>query len=178
MSEDDPNAIAILPLGDIDIEAKCFTLTGRVADTWAQFEFHIDRTIWQLASLNDAAGACLTAQFIGVHPRFRALSSLMRLHGVQDGELTKELASIEGTSQSIADDRNRMIHDPWMYQVTNDRSIPTKHGKLRITAKKKLDFSFIPVTDGQIESLLAKIKSHTKRFHRFAELLRAELGKL
>jgi hypothetical protein len=159
----------ILPMGMIDAGHPAFALSGRVADAWAMFEFHIDRTIWGLAAVNDGAGACVTAQFVGVYGRLRALQAVVELAG-GGKELRDDLASIAGRSEPLAEERNRIVHDPWMINVTKHTA-----GKMRITAKKTLHFAYVPVTLPEVQTLLDKIKSHTARFFRFEEKLKAEM---
>jgi hypothetical protein len=159
----------ILPLGMIDIGHPAFALSGRVADAWSTFEFHVDRTIWKLATVGDGAGACITAQIFSVHSRWRALMALVEHAGGSD-RLLKDLGSIAGRSEQLGEERNRIVHDPWMMNVTKHTS-----GKLRITAKKKLHFAYVAVPLAEIESSLDRIKTHLARFLKFEEALWAEI---
>lgn len=162
----------IVPLAMIDSTHPAFGLSGRVADGWAIFEHHVDRTIWRMAALNDGAGACITAQIFSLFSRLRALKALVELAGGSK-ELVDELNSIAGRSDPLGEERNRIVHDPWMMNLTK-RTM----GKLRITAKNKLHFDYIPVPLAEIESLLSKIKSHQERFSKFEDRLWAELAPL
>jgi hypothetical protein len=54
---EEPEELVLL-LAMMDAGHPAFGLSGRVADAWAMFEFHIDRTIWKLAVASDGAGAC------------------------------------------------------------------------------------------------------------------------
>src|SRR6266704_5852432 len=51
-------------------------LIGRIAVEWAAIEHQLDVIIWRLASLEPHVGACLTAQIMGVGPRFLTLIAL------------------------------------------------------------------------------------------------------
>lgn len=162
----------ILPLSMMDGKHPAFALSGRVSDAWAMFEFHLDRTIWSMAAVNDGAGACITAQFVGVYGRLRALQSLVELAGGSK-DLQSDLASLAGRSEPLAEKRNRIVHDPWMINVTKHTA-----GKMRITAKKTLHFAYVPVTPSEVESLLNEINAHTSRFFKFEEKLKAEMSEL
>jgi hypothetical protein len=172
MANSDDSDDIILPLGMVDSEAGGFALSGRVADGWAMFEFHLDRTLWRIAAVNDAAGACITAQMLSVHGRLRALRSLVALAG-GTRHLIKEINKIAAASEGLAEQRNRLVHDPWMMNVTK-RTV----GKMRITARGKLDFRYVPVTDTEVSAVLKNIDAHTKRFFEFERRLWAELGPL
>lgn len=163
---------AIIPLSMINTEHPVFGLSGRVADTWAMFEFHVDRNIWEMATVGDAPGACITAQMTSVHSRLRALRALVELAGASKN-LLSDLESIAGRSNPIGEERNRIVHDPWMLNVTKQTV-----GKMRITAKRSLHFGYVPVPNSEVEALLDKIKAHTQRFFDFEEKLRTEIAML
>src|SRR3954467_10829696 len=57
---------------------------GRVAAMWADFEFLINESIWELANVERQVGACITAQLIGPAPRFRTLIALAHLRDAND----------------------------------------------------------------------------------------------
>ena len=59
----------------IPIPDERYIALGKVADAWADLEFDIDQFIWKLMRTEQALGACVTAQMISSHPRFRALSA-------------------------------------------------------------------------------------------------------
>ena len=65
-----------------------FAAIGRVAETWAQLEFHIDTAIWEFAQVEQMFGACITSQLIGVNNRFRALSSLVQARNGSNESVT------------------------------------------------------------------------------------------
>jgi hypothetical protein len=64
------------PDGYIPIPDPHYIAIGKVADAWADLEFDIDQLLWRLMRTEQALGACVTAQMISTHPRFRALGAL------------------------------------------------------------------------------------------------------
>jgi hypothetical protein len=57
---------------------EIYNLIGRVAAEWSHLEHILDRSIWKLAKVPGSRGACLTAQMMGVWPRFNAIDALLK----------------------------------------------------------------------------------------------------
>jgi hypothetical protein len=83
-----------------------------------------------VANVDEPIGACITAQYIGPGPRFRALAALVKLRG-GNSELIKSINRFSVTAQGVAGERNRWSHDPmfvedetgdvFRWQATADR---------------------------------------------------------
>jgi len=54
-----------------------YNLIGRIAVEWSYLEHTLDRIIWKLSKVPGSRGACLTAQMMGVWPRFNAIEALL-----------------------------------------------------------------------------------------------------
>jgi hypothetical protein len=120
------------PSEDHDISKEHYEAVGRVSNSWATFEFYTDKLIWWVAGVPEPIGACITSQFIGPGPRFRALAALVRLRG-GSAELVTAVNKFSAIAQAVAGERNRWSHDPmfvdeesgevYRYQVTADRTL-------------------------------------------------------
>ncbi|HTT82794.1 MAG TPA: hypothetical protein VMF67_04890 [Rhizomicrobium sp.] len=136
-----------------------YTRVGRVASAWARFEYEIDSVIWTYACREDERGACLTAQYIGPGPRFKALIALVRLEDGVSEESVNALCKLAEESGQIASRRNRIVHDSWMwgsesYQV----------GRFEVTADKRLRFGMQAYSIEYLEDVLGQIAEIRKRF--------------
>jgi hypothetical protein len=99
------------PPVDHEITKEHYEAVGRVSNAWATFEFYTDELIWWVANVDPPIGACITAQYIGPRPRFRALAALVKLRG-GNSDLIKSINRFSVTAQGVAGERNRWSHDP------------------------------------------------------------------
>lgn len=129
----------------------------------------IDRAIWLLAKLPDEVGACVTAQFGGIHPRLRALIALAQLKGVPQPNIN-ELNKFYNESSSLVLKRNRAVHDAWWISSPSGTV-----AQLRLVADKKLDYRFKPASMADMEALAEEIKEHDIRFFRIEQQMFAAL---
>ena len=136
-------------------------LIGRVAETWAQFEFHVDQAIWSLVNAEQQLLACITSQFLSMHPRMRAYIAICSIHGLSKQTITK-LNKFSGRISGLADKRNRAVHDP-RYRRNSDGKIC----RLEITARPTVQFDFLPEDK---EDLKTTIRQITKAVHEFIGL--------
>ncbi|MFL9824238.1 hypothetical protein [Rhodoplanes sp. SY1] len=141
---------------------------GRVAAMWSDFEFVINETIWELSNVSRKAGACLTAQMIGPGPRFRALLSLVKLHG-GSADLIKDLSKHARKAEGLAAQRNRLVHDAW----TVDRR--GEVARIHLTADKDLQFDFVPTKIEDLKDIYNKILKHQKEFWALRDRIASEL---
>jgi hypothetical protein len=142
---------------------------GRVASVWAKLEFLISEMIWDLANVDINCGACITAQLTSPVSRMRALISLVRLHGGDEkliGDLNKFSARLDG----LARRRNRIIHDPWGYNFTDDTYI-----RLEVTADRKLVFESKNADIGDLKRVFDDIIHAMKDFDRLVHAIMAGL---
>lgn len=97
---------------------------GRVVSEWAHFEHALDVIIWKLLSwgttgLPDKLMASVTSQIMGVNPRCKVIEALGRAHKIDDAIL-KKVRRLKNDSFSVADWRNRWVHDPWYSDKDTD----------------------------------------------------------
>jgi hypothetical protein len=83
-----PSSLQIPVWYDEVFDPYCL-MVGRISTLWAGFENDLDQLIAELANVEAAAGACLTAQMIGPGARFRAIIALIRFRGLDKTELAK-----------------------------------------------------------------------------------------
>jgi hypothetical protein len=142
---------------------QIFNLVGQVASRWAALESTLDVTIWMLAGIpNQRDGACVTAQMMGVWPRFNAIIALLKSRTGYWDEKTLDglLKLINKLSQDCRDpseERNRIVHDPWFIlkgeQTAQFRSMP----------KGEPLYGFSTVAADSIGATLNKIDALTLR---------------
>lgn len=151
-----------------------YEAVGRVASAWALFEFHVNQLIWTMSATDDERGACVTSQIYSINARMKALLSLVNLEyeampeEIQKGtdswaidmgghtfpnliDRLKKFASrrVEGLSEQ----RNRIIHDTWMYGETTGAI-----AQIRATANRKLDYGFRPASIDAVNKTHQDIK--------------------
>jgi len=148
---------------------KVLAAVGAVADAWAHLEFDINEAIWELANVEQQAGACITAQIISIGGRTRALAALVAWRA-GDKELLGKVNRFGAEAESVGRQRNRVIHDPWY--VRNDTDEPHQ---LRITADRRLDFDFAPNSIEDIHAVRDKIFSVADDFRKLKTALFAAL---
>jgi hypothetical protein len=119
---------------DIALPEAHYAAMGCVVDAWADLEFEIDQFIWHLLQTPQALAACVTSQITSIYPRMQALISLAGLY-IIDKNLIKELNSFSGEVSTLAEKRNRLIHDKRFIQLETKKVM-----RFQITVKKTLDF--------------------------------------
>ena len=151
------------------IDADNLAAIGRVASTWSELEFSIDRLIWELAEVEQMYGACITSQLGSIHARFRSLKALTRLRGI-GGPTFKKLNRLSDKAQALLQKRNRIVHDPW--------AVGSKDGlvyRLQISIDSGLEFGFTPAPLEEVHQVHQKI---TNLIHEFLDLKDAILAEL
>jgi hypothetical protein len=141
---------------------------GRMAGMWAQFEYHMNQAIWELANVERYAGACITAQIISPGQRFRTLLALLDLRG-SNNNLWSEFNRLFRDAEGMARQRNRYIHDPVGVGPTGDVS------RIHVTADRKLDFGFKAVDIPELTKLYLEIKALSQHFDTLWDRALAEL---
>ena len=59
-----------------EIPDSHYAAMGKVDDAWCGLELCIDYLIWELLGVDQIVGACVTSQFISVHPRLKTLRAV------------------------------------------------------------------------------------------------------
>jgi hypothetical protein len=157
------------PSEEPDITKEHYEAVGRVSNAWATFEFHTDRLIWSVAKVAEPIGACITAQYIGPGPRFRALAALVKLRG-GNAALVTAINKFSITAQGVAGDRNRWAHDPMFVDVETGEVF--RH---QITADRVLVFDLKPALTSDMFALEKKIWAARNELKTIAERIHREL---
>jgi hypothetical protein len=89
-----------------------YALIGRVASEWTHFEHILDEIIWDIAEIPENIALCITGQIMGATPRFKMIEALGK-HLKLPEELLREAKKLKGAQYEIAEQRNRIVHDPW-----------------------------------------------------------------
>jgi hypothetical protein len=151
-------------------EHPIYSLIGRVASGFAHLEHILDLIIWELVGSDETKVACVTAQLNGARPRYDAIVSLLKERKDQAfSDLVKEVESLKGKTFDHAENRNRVIHDPW-YVTDNKaiftaqfRSMPAKDPKFGIISVDKTDLETLIETADQLAAtagdLLKKVRA-------------------
>jgi hypothetical protein len=132
---------------------------GRVALSWAEFEFNVNDAIWELANLERKVGTCLTSQLIGPGPRFRCLVALLNLRGTPS-EIVKRINVLSADAEAVSRQRNRYLHDPMVWNK-QDGSIH----RMETTADRTVRHEILPVEIKEIKALYQKIEHLGARFN-------------
>jgi hypothetical protein len=146
---------------------------GKVATTWALFEYTIDGALWTLAELKEDWGACITTQMMSISPRLKAYLALVRVRGVPEGDLINRINKFIGDSEPLAQKRNRAVHDPWVIGESSKAVY-----QLKATANRKLEFGFRPRSLPDLQQISKEIEAHTERFSSLHVEVRAWLWSL
>jgi len=104
---------------DKDFDAKMnahYAAVGELASVWASFEHRIQWAVWNLASLDNLTGACITAQIGNSGRMIDAVIALLRLRGAPEAFIKPLLAFAEKVSRKQRR-RNRIVHDPWSFRL-------------------------------------------------------------
>jgi len=135
-----------------------YAAIGKVVDAWADFEFEVDRTIWDLLGEHQSLYACVTAQLISVLPKLDALTSLLDHIGVPR-EIIKSVKKFSSNIGALVKRRNRTIHDP--------RVIWYGHGEVarfEVSAKGGLKFEPVVETIAELLDLRVEIDKQLTAF--------------
>ena len=139
------------------LESKHFDAIGRVAVSWSFFEAEIDAACINLASIEDERGVCLTSQITGSARKLDAFLSLSRLHSLPE-DLNKRLNKFYDDARHHAERRNRVIHDPWLFDHPNP---PLRY---EATARKTLRIERVPMTTELVYKLIEDITNLRSEF--------------
>jgi hypothetical protein len=131
---------------------------GRLTAIWASLEHEINSAIWHLANVEKPHGACMTSQMTTLLNRLRAFISLVELRNGKQ-PLRDEINSFMKDAEALGRRRNRITHDPW---VPDQK--PGNAFRLEITADRKLQFRWKPVSVAKIDRLTFDVAIARDRF--------------
>jgi hypothetical protein len=145
---------------------------GHVANMMANLDLQIDIGIWTLIGAPQQLSACVTAQLFSAIPRMKAFTGLAEILGAS-GDSIKRLKTISGQISGLAEDRNRMVHDPRMIKKSTGAV-----ERLQITAKPNVHFGFIPENDEEVNNKGNEIGNKVREFMALRDAIIAEIEAL
>ena len=162
---------------------------GRVASAWAYFDFHVTQAIWLLSALDDERGACVTSHIYNISARIKALLALLELMDQDHPEplqangkpreyslrdIIRKLKKLSDKQiEPVSRERNRIIHDTWMYGKTT-----AAIAQIRATADRKLDYGFRPANLSKINDTHRRILKLDQEFQVLAAAIHAATQQL
>ena len=127
-------------------------LMGYVAALWAQFEADLDTYIIGLGKLPALAGRCVASQITAPARKVDAYIAIARLRGADI--FIGELEKFAKATTSLAEQRNRVVHDPWVTLHEDGAE------RLESTARRKLRYEHVPFSLEQMDALVERIREH------------------
>lgn len=166
----------LMPLTEAEVEAfinehlKDFhSEIGRIASVWAMLEFRMDQFIWDLAGIEQTAGACLTTQMNGTTPRLRAIKALMELRGSAP-ELITRLNKFTADLVTPQEDRNRAVHDPWFVGAESKEVSQIR----KAIVNNRVVYEKLSVKLDELKAIYQTSKKTLIRFNRLRDEILAE----
>ena len=126
-----------------DFPAEYAQCIAKIISYWSALEYNINLSIWHLAGVYPAVGACVTEQIYTLDGRLKALQSLLKLRRAPD-DLLRKLNKFAEKSHKAQAIRNRVAHDTWHQSLEFKKMI-----QLTIGARGTLTygFAFIPLDE-------------------------------
>ena len=84
-----------------------FCAIGKVADAWATLELYINRAIWELMDVEQAIGACTTANVSSFNLKMNTLVALLAYRGAPEANI-KTFNKFSENASGLARQRNRI----------------------------------------------------------------------
>ena len=152
-----------------------YATVGRVASEWAHLEHILDLVIWDLVAyraggLGSNVVACITSQIMGVGPRCKAIVSLGSIYHLSEKKVLKPIRTLMGDLYVVADERARVIHDPWY--MDKDSKVPAQFRAMPYSDKR---YGLKDINDKEIEATITKIKALQVRASDLRNVVLSEL---
>jgi hypothetical protein len=153
-----------------------YALIGSVAAEWANLEHKLDKTIWDLLGRDDARAACVTAQLMGIMPRYKAIISLLTLQSRTPAReraaknLIKKVNALMRKSHGPSEKRNRYVHDAWYMKAASGQP-----GQFRAMPFKEPHFGVKDIDLTEVGSTLADIQKLSNEAGRLNAMVYAAL---
>jgi hypothetical protein len=133
------------PYVGFDFPAAYAQGIAKIISYWSALEYNINLSIWHLAGVYPAIGACITEQIYTLDGRLKAIQSLLKLRRAPD-DLLRKVNHFAETSHKAQAIRNRVAHDAW-HQSDESK----KMYQLTIGARGKLTYGFKPLSLADLE---------------------------
>jgi hypothetical protein len=148
------------------------TMVGHVASTWSHVEHVLDLIIWELSKTEPTLAACITAQIMGIPPRCKAIIALGKVRGLAEATL-KCVERFMRKSYDVADERNRIIHDPWY--ISKGETEPAQFKSMPF---KDWRYGIKPVTESAIKQTIETLTQRLTEAHDLRKKILDELQSL
>ena len=133
--------------------AQCIS---QVIACWSTLEYNIDMSIWHLAGVYPAVGACITSQIFTLDGRLKALLALLKLRKASDALVSRVNKFSERVRKPL-EIRNRITHDTW-----GQNPETKKMAQLNIGAKGILTYGFKPIAIEVLQEDLQTVRTAMK----------------
>ena len=165
----DEHLVPELTIEESDAATSHFATIGSVAASWAALELKLDLSMISLGKLPQSTALCLTAQIFGPARKLDAYIAIAHLRGANK-QLLGKLEQFAKDTTSLAERRNRIVHDPWLLFTSN-----TPY-RVETTARRRLRHLAIPMTKNAILAIAREITLHTKRFNELHTQIKLSIG--
>ncbi|HEV7911221.1 MAG TPA: hypothetical protein VGP28_09090 [Methylocella sp.] len=129
---------------------------AEITACWSCLEYYISMSIWHLAAVYPAIGACITSQIYTLDGRLKALVSLLVLRKAP-AELQARVNKFSERVRGPSEIRNRLIHDQWFTSQA-----PAEMKQMEMLARGTLKYGFKTVSITDLRKDRAKIISAMK----------------
>ncbi len=113
--------------------AQCI---AKIISYWSALEYNINLSIWHLAGVYPAIGACITEQIYTLDGRLKAIQSLLELRRAPS-DLLRKVNKFKQKSYKSQAIRNRVAHDTWHRTIESKRMV-----QLTLEARGALTYRF------------------------------------
>ncbi len=149
-----------------------FAQIGRVASAWAHFEQELDQSIIAISGSDERSLQCVLTQFISSAPRIRAFTALCREKNVGNEAWFKSASLFLQKNNSVAEKRNRVVHDPWMIDTVSNTVF--QRSVLSEKNTSRLDMRLVARDEEQLVEVIRAIDKHVLRYRALCD----DLGKI
>ena len=140
-------------------DEKHYAAIGKIVVLWSRFEDDIHTLVLMLAGVNDSFGRCVASQIPSLARALDALIALAELRSPgtsKDRSFKRRMERI----QSLAEQRNRVVHDVWTFDPESTSRWPT-------TVRKRYAPSPKEVPTAALERLAIDIEECSDEFLQF-----------
>lgn len=146
---------------DKDFDTKMqvhYAEVGKLASVWAGFEHRIQWAIWNLASLDNLTGACITTQIGNSGRMIDAVIALLRLKNAPESSIKPLLKFAEKVARKQRQ-RNRIVHDPWSFRLPHGEAY-----RYELSAHRDVIASAIPHSTRELKDFTEEVVSLVDEF--------------
>lgn len=152
-----------------------YAAIGKLVDAWADLEFEVDLAIWKLQGVEQALGACVTAQLVSILPKLDALRSLANRLGLGE-TIDKKLKRFHGDIGPLVSERNRRVHDKRVVFFSSD--IRGEVCRFEVSAKSTLKWGPALERIDELTELFRRIRWKIQEFEKIKEEISAAYASL